>query len=64
MPLDARGEQRFLHRVLARVEVPVAADERAEDLRRERAQQILDFDPRRHISSPPASMTGRTSIAV
>ena len=46
----ARGEQRLLHRVLARVEVPVAADERAEDLRRERAQQILDVGVRAHIS--------------
>ena len=38
----ARGEQRLLHGVLGGVEVAVPADERAEDLRRQRAQQVLD----------------------
>ena len=41
-PLHGGGEQRLLHRVLARVEAPVAADEHAEDLRRQLAQQVLD----------------------
>jgi hypothetical protein len=40
-PLEGGGEQRFLHRVLAHVEPAIAADEHAEDLRRELAQQIL-----------------------
>ena len=35
------GEQRLLHGVLARVELPVPPDERAEDLRRKLAQQVL-----------------------
>ena len=41
-PLLRRGEHRLLHGVLARVELAVAPDERAEDLRRELAQQVLD----------------------
>ncbi len=52
-PLHGRGEQRLLHGVLGGVEVPVAPDERAEDLRRETAQQVLDAGGvRRHISVP------------
>ena len=35
------GDQRFLHRVLGVGEVAVAAHDRAEDLRRELAQQAL-----------------------
>src|SRR6266540_6150479 len=34
-PLGGGGQQRLLYRVLARVEVPVATDEGAEDMRRE-----------------------------
>ena len=48
-----RGEQRLLHGVLGGVEAPVAPDERAEHLRREPAQQVLDAGGvRRHISVP------------
>ena len=63
-PLDRRGEQRLLHGVLARVEAPVAADEHAEDLRRQRAQQVHVVVGRAHISAPAASMSGRTSSGV
>ncbi len=62
-PLNGGGEQRLLHRVLARVEVPVASDERAEDLRREPVQQVLDARVRPHISVPPPPMSGRSSTA-
>ena len=41
-PLRGGREQRLLHRVLGGVEVPVAAHQRAEDLRRQLAQQVLD----------------------
>lgn len=41
-PLQGRGQQPFPHGVLAGVEVAVAAHQRAEDLRRARAQQVLD----------------------
>ena len=41
-PLHRGGEQRLLDRVLARVEPAVPADEHAEDLRRQFAQQVLD----------------------
>src|SRR5690606_5844974 len=67
-PLDGRGEEGLLDGVLAGVEgpVPVPADERAEDLRREGAQQVLDVrrfrHGRRHISVPDRSMTALTSI--
>ncbi|CAM5605297.1 hypothetical protein SGLAM104S_08265 [Streptomyces glaucescens] len=40
-PLQGGGQQGFLDRVLARVEGTVAAHERAEDLRRQLAQQVL-----------------------
>ena len=61
-PLVRGGQQRLLHRVLAGVEVPVPAHERAEDLRRQLAQQALDAHVVDHISIPAGSMTGRTSI--
>jgi hypothetical protein len=38
-----RGEQRFLHGVLASIELAVPTDDRAEDLRRQLAQQVLDL---------------------
>ena len=60
-PLDRRGEQRLLHGVLARVEAPVPADEDAEDLRRQRAQQVDVVVGRAHISAPAVSISGRTS---
>ena len=40
-PLQRGGQQRFLSGVLAQVEVPVPAHQRAEDLRRQFAQQLL-----------------------
>ena len=47
------GEQRLLDRVLAGVELAVAPDQRAEDLRRELAQQVLDGAVgRRSVTSP------------
>ena len=53
-PVRGRGEQRLLHGVLGGVEVAVPADEHAEDLRRQLAQQVLDVG--RHAQrSPPAS---------
>jgi hypothetical protein len=60
-PLQRCGEQRFLHGVLAGVELSVAPHERAEDLRRELAQQALYsiFQPQK---SGGASITRRTSI--
>ena len=43
-PLHRSREQRLLHRVLGRREVAVAADDGAEHLRRELAQQVLVRD--------------------
>jgi len=40
--LQRRGEQRLLHRVLANVELPVPSYQRAENLRRQFAQQVPD----------------------
>ena len=40
-PLLRGGEQGLLDRVLGGVEVPVAPDERTEDLRRQAAEQVL-----------------------
>ena len=65
-PLVGRGQQPLLDGVLARVELSVASNERAEDLRRQAAQQALDVlcARRCHMSCPPpAFMIGRTSIA-
>jgi hypothetical protein len=64
-PLECGGEQRLLHGVLAEVEVAVATDERAEDLRRQLTQQVLRAGSgrRAHISVPASFMTGRTSTA-
>ena len=63
-PLDGRGQERLLHGVLARVEAPVAPHEHAEDLRRQRPQQLDVLVGRPHISAPAASMSGRTSSGV
>ena len=62
-PLDRGCQQGLLDRVLARVEVAIAAHEHAEDLRREAAQQVLDAHRGAHISIPTSSMIGRTSTA-
>jgi hypothetical protein len=42
----------------------VTAKERAEDLRRELAQQVLDLATRTHISVPASWRTGQTSTAL
>ena len=63
-PPERGREQRLLHRVLACVEVPVTTDERAQDLRGELTQQVLDVGVRAHISSPATCISGRTSTAV
>ena len=42
-PVPRRSDQRLLHRVLRGVEVAPPARERAEDLRRQLAQQVLDL---------------------
>jgi hypothetical protein len=55
--------KRFLYGVLACVELAVAANEHAEDPRRQPTQQVLDVNVRPHISTPPAPMSGRTSTA-
>ena len=60
-PLERGGQERLLDRVLAVVELAVAPDQRAEDLRRELAKQALDALERRHISRPERSISGRTS---
>ncbi len=64
-PLEGGREQRLLHGVLGEVEAPVPTHERAEDLRRELAQQVLDAGSGLggHISVPASSITGRTSTA-
>src|ERR671924_1834911 len=62
-PLDCRGEQRLLHRVLAGVEPAVPANQRAEDLRRELAEQVLDAGRGFHISVPASAISGRSSTA-
>src|SRR2546423_2506984 len=60
-PLERRREQRFLYGVLAGGELPVPADQPAEDLRRQFAQHILDPGGRVH-SSGASSMIRRTSM--
>ena len=60
-PLHCRRKQCLLDGVLALGELPVLAHQRAEDLRREFAQQVLDPGPGVH-SSGASSMIRRTSI--
>jgi len=48
-PLQRRGEERLLDGILARVELTVPPRERAEDLRRKFAQQVLDAGLSRQI---------------
>ena len=61
-PVPGRGDQRLLHGVLGGVEVAEAADEHAEDLRRQFAQQVLEARPSAHVPPPGAPITCRTSI--
>ena len=57
-PVVGRGEQRLLDGVLGGVEVAGSAGERAEDLRRELAQQVLDIG--RDVQRPPPTcLAGR-----
>jgi hypothetical protein len=58
-PLLRGGEQRLLHGVLGRPEVPVTTHQRAEDLWRMQAQQVLDLGRTSHTQPPPASWMGR-----
>ena len=59
----ARGcDECLLRRVLGIGKVAVPADERAEDLRRQLAQQVLDRVRRGHSSGSGALSTSRTSI--
>ena len=69
-PLHRRREQRLLHRVLGGVEVAVATHQRAEDLRRELAQQVLGRRcrwltrcpaPRASAGAPRPGRAGRTA---
>src|SRR5204862_6294843 len=55
-PLHCGGEKRFLDRILARVELAVAAGEGAEDLRRQPAQQVLERLS--HGPAPPLWLGG------
>src|SRR5215813_11975878 len=61
-PVPGRRDQRLLHGVLRGVEVPEAADEHAEDLRRLFAQQVLQARPGAHSPLADAPITCRTSI--
>ena len=45
------GQEGFLDGVLGRIEVPGSAGQRAKDLRRELAQQVLDIG--RDVQRPP-----------
>jgi hypothetical protein len=62
-PPDGGGQQRLLHRILARVELAVAPNKHAEDLWRQPAQQVLDHGVGSHISVPAWCISGRTSTA-
>src|SRR5262245_51896388 len=66
-PLQRRGEERLLHRVLRGGEIAEAADHRAENLRREFPQQVLASELARvpaHPSTGGALITSRTSIGM
>ena len=60
-PLQRRGEQRLLYRVLAGVELAVPADQRGEDLRRALAQQVLDLVLTGHRAAPCGRVTAAPS---
>ena len=69
-PLRRRRDQRLLHGVLAGREVAIPADQRAQDRRREVAQQVLGrgIERWRHASGVQSGggplITWRTSIAM
>ena len=69
-PLQRRRQQRLLDRVLGGGEVPEPAHERAQDLRRQLAQQVLDPRGRRprpsrvRSTTAGATPTGRTSTGM
>ena len=60
-PLHGGGEDGLLHGVLAPLELAVPADQRAEDLRRELTQQVLDGRCGHASNCPSANITCRTS---
>ncbi len=60
-PVLRGREERLLNRVLGGVEVGVPANERAEDLRRRLAQQVLDTDGRVQASPPTCSRNASIS---
>ena len=59
-PLRRRGKERLLHGVLGGVEVSEPAQQGAEDLRRQVAQQVLGDGACGHRSSGGALITCRT----
>jgi hypothetical protein len=61
-PVLGRGQQPVLDGVLGRVEVAVPAGERAEDLRRQPAQQVLDVG--RDVQREPPTWSRNDSISV
>ena len=66
-PLHRRREQGLLHRVFRGGEITEATEHRAENLRRELAQQVLAGGVQgvsRHMSAGGALMTSRTSIGM
>src|SRR5262249_9586791 len=66
-PLHRGGEERFLHGVLLGGEVAEAPPDRAENLRREIAQQVLAGRVQGvggHTSTGDLSITSRTSIGM
>ena len=60
-PLQGRREQRLLAGVLAQVKLPVPAHQRAEDLRRQFPQQVLDAPVAGHRSGLASCRTGQNS---
>ncbi len=60
-PLYGRREQRLLAGVLAQVKLPIAAHQRAEDLRCQLPQQVLDAPVSGHRSGLASCGTGQNS---
>src|SRR5439155_26884529 len=60
-PVQGRREQRLLNGVLGGGEVAVPANERAEDLRRQLAQQVLDVGL--HLQFLPPAVCRYSSIS-
>ena len=60
-PLQRRGQQRLLAGVLAQVKLPVPPNQRAEDLRRQLPQQVLDARPSGQRSDLASCSTGQNS---